>query len=157
MMPSEAMLLGLGRTRLLAAVGVSQIGITIALGIPLTKSMGPAGLALAALAGVAVAQVAALIPVAARECGMGVGALLRRAVLPPALAAVPAAGILVILRPAAMGGLAPLGAWASAGMGIYLVLLWWIGFDGAERAMLRSHLNRLVQDPADVTDWEDSL
>src|SRR5205814_2158959 len=105
MMPSEAMLLGLGRTRLLAIVGVSQIGITIILGVPLTKAEGPAGLALAALVGVGAAQVGGLIPIAARGCGLGVGALLRKAVLPPLLAAAPAAAILLLLRPMAMGGL----------------------------------------------------
>ena len=157
MMPSEAVLLGLGRTRLLAVVGLCQIGITIALGIPLTKAMGPTGLALAALAGVAAAQVGGLIPIAARGCGLGVGALLRQAVLPPLIAGVPAAGVLLLLRPLAMGGLAALGAWASAGCGIYVLLLWWIGFDADERAMLRTHLGRLFQDSADVTDWEDSL
>ena len=157
MMPSEAMLLGLGRTRLLALVGLSQIAITVALGVPLTKAMGPAGLALAALVGVAVAQVGGLIPIAAQGCGLGVGALLRRAVVPPLIAALPAAAFLVLLRPMAMGGLAPLGAWASGGLGIYVVLLWWIGFDTEERAMLRSHFNRLIMDPADVTDWDETL
>lgn len=157
MMPSEAMLLGLGRTRLLAVVGLSQIAITIALGIPLTKAVGPAGLALAALVGVALAQVGGLIPIAARGCGLGMGALLRKAVLPPLVAAVPAAVVLLLLRSLAQEGLAGLGAWASAGMGIYVFLLWWIGFDHDERAMLRTHLGRLIQDPADITDWEDSL
>src|SRR5262249_13623547 len=156
-MPSEALLLGLGRTRLLAIVGLSQMALTIALGIPLTKVLGPAGLALAALSGVAIAQVGGLIPIAARGCGLGLGALVRRAVLPALVAAVPAAAVLVALRPLAMGGLAALGAWASAGIGIYVLLLWWFGFDADERAMLRSHWGRLIQDPADVTDWEDSL
>jgi heme exporter protein D len=80
---------------------------------------------------------------------------LRKAILPPVIAAVPAAATLILLRFLAMGGLAALGAWASAGMGIYVVLLWWIGFDTEERALVRTHLNRLVRDPADVTDWDD--
>lgn len=157
-LPAEAILLGLGHVRLLAMLALVHAGVTAGLGVPLTIRFGPAGLGMAAIVAVTVSQVLVQIPLAARSCALPMSHLLRKAILPPLLAAVPAAlGMFFLRDMIAVGGVAALLAWSGAGVGTYALLLWWFGFDDEERAFLRSHFNRLVLDRSKITDWDDSL
>lgn len=154
-LPSEVILLGMGYARLLALLGLAQGAITVLLGIYLTERYGPAGLAAAALVAVAVIQAGVQMPLAARYCGDTVSGLLRRAILPPLLAALPAAlGMLALRNQVALGGLAALATWAGVAMGVYALALWLFGFEVEERAFLRSQARRLVLDESRIDDWE---
>jgi hypothetical protein len=145
----------MGRTRLLALAGLAQMVITLGLGSYLAMEHSAAGLAAAALVAVVTVQAAVQIPVAARLCGLSLVVLFRRAVLPPLLAGVPVAAVMLLLRDrVAVGGLAGLGAWAAGAVATYVLLYWWIGLDAEERQFFKDHLVRLLR-PSSVTDWSD--
>jgi len=155
-MPSESILLGLGRARLLAIMGVLQATVTLGIGIPLTARHGPLGLAVGALAAISL-QVIVVIPVAARGCGLSMWRLFRRAFLPPVASALPVGAALIFLEPQiAVGGLAAVATWAMGGAATYGLLLWWLGFEAEERAFIWTHFRRLVLHPSRITDWEDT-
>ena len=83
--------------------------------------------------------------------------VLRRALLPPVMAALPVAITLQLIeKRMATGGLAALCAWAGGGVMSYAVLMWFIGFDGKERAFLRRHAQRLIQPQDRIRDWGDA-
>ena len=143
-LPAESVLLGVGRTRLLAGCGTAQAVITLALGVPLTARLGAEGLAWGALVGAFFGQAIVQIPTAARACGLGVADFLRRAMLPGVLSGLPVAVALWWTRDAvAPGGLAALAAWAGGGLAIYAGLFWRLGFDVEEREFLRIHARRV--------------
>lgn len=155
-LPSEVILAGLGYVRLLAYLGLAQVAIILGTGIRLTSHLGAPGLALGWLAAVVVVQIAIQIPVAARKCGLPLMLLVRRSVLPAALAGAPVGLVMLVLRdPIAGGGLASLATWAGGASMTYALLYWWIGLDGEERAFLRSHLDRLLLHPSRIQDWDD--
>lgn len=143
-LPAESVLLGVGRTRLLAGCGSAQAAITLLVGVPLTARHGAEGLAWGALAGALFGQAAVQIPVAARVCGLGWVEFLRRALVPAGLAGLPVGIALWWSRDAvASGGLAALAAWAGGGLAVYAGLFWRLGFDREERAFLRTHARRV--------------
>jgi O-antigen/teichoic acid export membrane protein len=143
-LPAESVLLGVGRTRLLAGCGAAQAAITLAVGVPLTAHFGAQGLAWGALAGAFFGQALVQIPAAALACGLGVADFLRRALLPGFLAGFPVAVVLWWTRDAvASGGLAALAAWGGGGLAVYAGLFWRLGFDREEREFLRTHARRV--------------
>jgi O-antigen/teichoic acid export membrane protein len=155
-LPSEVILLGMGRARLLAILGLAQGAIIILLGIPLMEQFGPSGLALSALAAVILMQVLLQMPLAARACGESVGSLVRSAILPPLLASLPVAvGMILVRNKVAVGGLAALATWAGVSLAVYLLLLWGFGFERDEKRFLRSQVRRLLLDSSRIDDWED--
>ncbi|TDI33818.1 MAG: lipopolysaccharide biosynthesis protein [Acidobacteria bacterium] len=154
-LPSEVILLGLGRARLLAMLGLAQGAIIILLGVPLMERFGPPGLALSALAAVVLLQVFVQMPLAARACGESVGSLLRSSILPPLLASLPVAlGMFLLRNKVAVGGLAALATWSGVSLTVYLLLLWLFGFERDEKQFLRSQIRRLVLAPSRIDDWE---
>jgi len=155
-LPSEVILQGLGRVRLLALLGLGQLAVIAGLGIFLTRRIGAEGLALATLVAAATLQ-AVLIPVAARRCALPFSILFRRALLPTFVAGAPIALVMLLLRgEVAYGGLASLATWAGSGVLTYGLIYWWIGLDGEERAFFRSHIIRLWTPPAEIDDWDES-
>jgi O-antigen/teichoic acid export membrane protein len=143
-LPSESILLGIGRARLLAGSGIAQASITLLVGVPLTASYGAKGLAWGAFVGVLFGQAIVQIGAAAPACGLPLGRFLRQAFLPGALAALPVGAVLWWTRDAvASGGLAALAAWGSGGLVAYGALIWRLGFDRDERAFLRTHARRI--------------
>ncbi|MCZ6601204.1 MAG: lipopolysaccharide biosynthesis protein, partial [Acidobacteria bacterium] len=152
-LPSEVILLGLGRARLLAILGLAQGAVIILLGIPLVERFGPSGLALSALAAVILLQIFVQMPLAARACGESVGSLLRCSILPPLLASLPVAvGMILLRNKVAVGGLAALATWAGVSLAAYLLLLWVFGFERDEKQFLRSQIRRLVLAPSRIDD-----
>ena len=156
-LPAEMMLLGLGRVRLLALTGVTQVVLVVGLGIPMTRSLGSFGLAFAALIAVVSIHLGVILPVAVSRVGIETSRLLRSALGAPLLAGAPVALVMYYLRDRmALGGLAALAAWAGGAVLFYSLLLWWFGFDPEERAFLRSHVKRLLLDPSQIKDWDES-
>ena len=146
-LPAESVLLGLGRTRLLAACGLTQTVLLLAVGVPLTARLGAEGLAWGALAGAVFGQAMIQLPAAARACGLRVFELARRAVLPGVLAGLPITAVLWLTREAvATGGLAALAVWAVAGIAGYALAFWRLGFDPGEREFVRMHARRVFVD-----------
>jgi O-antigen/teichoic acid export membrane protein len=155
-LPSEVILQGLGRVRLLALLGVGQVAIVAGLGIFLTRRIGAEGLALATLVAAAALQ-AVLIPIAARRCTLPLSFLLGRTLLPAFVAGAPVALVMLFLRgEVAFGGLASLATWAGGGVLTYALVYWWIGLDDEERAFFRSHVARLWTPPSEIDDWDES-
>ncbi len=155
-LPSEVMLLGLGHARALAILGIVQGALTIGVGVPAVRVLGPTGLALAGLGAVLVTQALIQIPLASSRCNLEFSQLLRRGLLPPILAALPVGFLMWLLAErVAVGGLAALAAWAGGGVATYGMLLWWFGFEAEEKAFLRSQFKRLILDPSEITDWEE--
>lgn len=143
-MPSESVLLGVGRTRLLAACGAAQAILTLVLGVLLTESLGAKGLAWGALVAAIFGQAMIQLPAAAAACGLTFTAFARRALMPATLAGLPVGLALWWSRDAvAQGGLAALLSWAAGGMVAYAALFWRLGFDADEREFLRTHARRV--------------
>jgi O-antigen/teichoic acid export membrane protein len=155
-MPSEVVLLGLGRSRLLALLGLAQGTLTIAIGVPLTERLGPPGLALAGLVAVLLFQVGGQIPVAVHLCGIPQFTFWRKAILPPLVAASPmAVGMLLLRSPLAGGGLAGLVTWSGSAVAVYAFLVWLIVLDKKDKRFVVSQFRRLLVAPSKIDDWED--
>lgn len=143
-LPSESVLLGLGRTRLLAGCGLVQAAITVGLGIPLTAAYGAQGLAWAALVGVGLGQAAVQIPLAARACGFSVATFALRAFAPAVAIGLPVGLVMWRLRDeVALGGLAALASWAGGALATYATLGWFFVLNGEERAFVKTHAQRI--------------
>jgi O-antigen/teichoic acid export membrane protein len=155
-MPSEVVLLGLGRSRLLALLGLAQGALTIVIGVPLTERLGPPGLALAGLVAVLLFQVGGQIPVAVHLCGIPQFTFWRKAILPPLVAASPmAVGMLLLRSPLAGGGLAGLVTWSGSAVAVYAFLVWLIVLDKKDKRFVVSQFRRLLVAPSKIDDWED--
>ncbi len=155
--PASAILFGLGHVRLLALSAVVEFGVTLGLGIPLTSRMGPVGMAYAAVLGGVLNVSLVRLPMAAKRCGVAPSDLLRRSILPPALAAAPVAlGMYLLSEPIAAGGLAGLFAWAGGGVGAFGALFWLLGLSTEDRKFLHKHLERLIRPVSEVKDWDDT-
>jgi O-antigen/teichoic acid export membrane protein len=155
-MPSESILLGLGRVRYLAVAGLAHILITLVAGVPLTMILGAPGLALASLIAVLTTQFAVFFPAAARRCGATPKAFFVKAILPTWIAGAPVAAIMGLAGDRiARGGLAALATWCLGGLAVYLAIFYRVGLDAEERAFLRKHVRRLVLDPEKVNDWDE--
>jgi O-antigen/teichoic acid export membrane protein len=156
-MPSESILLGLGRVRFLAVAGFAHVAITVAAGIPLARLWGAAGLATASLIAVISTQFVVYLPAAARRCGSTPWSFFAKSILPTWIAGAPvAAGMFLLDDRIARGGLAALATWGGGAMLVYLAVFWKVGLDVEERAFLRKHARRLFVDPAKVDDWDRS-
>lgn len=143
-LPSEAVLLGLGRSRFVAICSLAHFLLTIGLGVPLTARFGAPGLAFAALAAILAAQVLLQIPAAARACGVSGTEWLRRALLPGLVAGVPVGAVMFLARDTvAVGGLAGLAAWGGGAIAAYGALCWFFGLTADEKAFLQEHASRI--------------
>ena len=150
-LPAEAILLGLGYSRLVSLCTLGNLVVTIGLGIPLTARLGAAGLALAALAATLLTQVAVLVPIAGIACGVSAGELLGRSVLPALLAGVPVGAAMFALRERlAAGGLAGLFAWSGGAVLLYAALGWRFVLTPDERSSVQAHMTRALGQSADV-------
>jgi O-antigen/teichoic acid export membrane protein len=150
-MPSESILLGLGRVRLLAIAGFAHVVITIAAGIPLTKLWGAPGLAAGSLIAVLTTQFLVYGPAAARHCGVNPWRFFAKAILPTWIAGAPVAVMMFLAGGRiARGGMAALATWGGGAVVVYLAIFWRVGLDVEERAFLRRHVRRLILDPAEI-------
>ena len=146
-LPSEAVLMGLGRSRLVSLSTMAHLAITVGLGIPFAERWGAPGLAVAALIATLVAQVAILVPAAAIACGVS---LVRdgfaRAIVPAiAGGALVGLGMLEVRDSIAVGGLAGLAVWSAAGIGLYGLICWRFALSREEQGFLRYHVARIVR------------
>jgi O-antigen/teichoic acid export membrane protein len=155
-MPSESILLGLGRVRFLALSGLANVAITIGVGIPLTRLWGAVGLAIASLLAVITTQFVVFLPAAARRCGAHPWGFFAKSILPTWIAGAPVAAMMFVFGGRiAHGGLAALATWGGGAVLAYLALLWRVGLDLEERSFLRKHMRRLVVAASKVDDWGD--
>jgi len=155
-MPSESILLGLGRVRLLALTGLAHVLVTLAAGVPLTRYWGAPGLALASLIAVIFTQFLVYLPAAARRCGVHPWDFFAKAILPTWIAGAPVAALMALFaRRIEGGGLASLAAWCGGGFLVYASIFWRVGLDADERAFLRRHVRRLFLPDSRVDDWGD--
>lgn len=144
-LPAEAILLGLGRSRLVSLCTLGNLVVTIGLGIPLTARLGATGLALAALAATLSTQVAVLIPAAGIACGVPAREILGDALLSALLAGIPVAAVMLSLRDRlAVGGLAGLVAWSGGAVALYAVLGWRFVLSSDERRSVQRQMSRAL-------------
>jgi O-antigen/teichoic acid export membrane protein len=152
-LPAEAILLGLGRSRLVSLCTLGNLVVTVAIGIPLTARIGAAGLALAAVAATVATQVAILIPAAGAACGVPARETLGRGVFPALAVAVPVAAVMFGLRDRlAVGGLAGLFAWSGGAVALYAMIAWRFAYSRDERASLARQLSRAWAGAAGAVD-----
>ena len=145
-LPSEAVLMGLGRSRLVSLSTLAQLVLTVGLGIPFAERWGAPGLAVAALIATLSAQVAVLIPAAAIACGLTLRDGIVRAIV-PALAggALAGVGMREVRDRIAVGGLAGLAVWSVAGVSVYAAIYWRFALSAEERSFLRRHASRVLR------------
>jgi O-antigen/teichoic acid export membrane protein len=156
-MPSESILLGLGRVRFLAIAGFAHVVITVAAGIPLARLWGAPGLAVASLIAVVTTQFLVYGPAAARQCGVSPWRFFSKAVLPTWIAGAPVAVMMLLAGGRiARGGMAALATWGGGAVLLYLAIFWRVGLDAEERAFLREHVRRLVLDPTGTDNWDEA-
>ena len=145
-LPSESVLMGLGKSRLVSLATMAQLAITVGLGIPFAERWGAPGLAVAALAATLVAQVAVLIPAAVIACGLSLRDGVWRAIGPTlAGGALVGVGMLEVRDRIAQGGLAGLAVWSAAGVGLYAAICWRFALTAEERAFLRYQVGRILR------------
>ena len=145
-LPSESVLMGLGRSRLVSLATMAQLALTVGLGIPFASRWGAPGLAIAALVATLAAQVAVLIPAAAIACGLSLRDGIWRAIGPTvAGGTVVGIGMLELRDRIAEGGLAGLAVWSAAGVGLYGAICWRFALAADEREFLRFHAARIVR------------
>jgi O-antigen/teichoic acid export membrane protein len=144
-LPSEAMLMGLGRSRLVSLCTLAHLILTVGLGVPMAARWGAAGLATAALAATLLTQVAVLIPAAAIACRVSVWSTIGHALMPAVFAGIPVgAGMLAVRDRIAVGGLAGLAVWSTGAMLLYGAICWRFALSTDERTFLREHVSRVV-------------
>lgn len=145
-LPSEAVLIGLGRSRLVSILTLAHLALTVGLGVPFAKTWGPEGLACAALVATVVVQVGIAIPAAAIACGITAWAGWGRALVPVTIAGAPvAAGMWLTRERIAVGGLAGLAAWSATALVAYAAICWRFALSDSERRFLRHHVARMMR------------
>lgn len=143
-----AVLMALGRIRLIALLTLLELGTALALMAPLVPAYGLTGFALAALAANVVVGFALLLPAACRACGLRFGDFLGRTLGRLLLAGLPAVVAAAALRwPAGDHGWLFLAAAAALIAAVHLPPFLLVGMDGEDRAryleMLRGMLTGL--------------
>jgi O-antigen/teichoic acid export membrane protein len=151
-MPSEAVLIGLGNSRLVSLCTFAQLVLTIGLGIPFAARWGAPGLAVAALIATLLTQVAIQIPAAAAACGVSWKDGIVRACVPALVGGIPVGGAMYFVRDwIAVGGLAGLAVWSVGALVSYAAICWRFALSDDERHWIRGRLKRiLVGDEQDV-------
>ena len=144
-LPSEAILIGLGNSRLVSLCTLSQLVLTVGLGVPFAASWGAPGLAVAALIATLTTQVAVLIPAAASACGVSWRDGIARAFAPALVGGIPVGAAMYAVRDyIAVGGLAALAVWSVVGLALYAAICWRFALSDAERAFIRHHVSRIL-------------
>jgi O-antigen/teichoic acid export membrane protein len=112
--PSLAILIAMGRNRVLALFTLGSAVLSIGLSVPLIQSFGLTGGAIAVLVATAGESLGLAIPYSMRITGVGVGPLVRAALVPAFVPAIPTLPFLYALRELLQPGSLP----AVAGIGL---------------------------------------
>jgi O-antigen/teichoic acid export membrane protein len=126
--PSLAILIAMGRNRMLAIFTVGSAVLSIGLAVPLVDMFGLTGAAAAVLVATAGESLGFAVPYAMRVTGMAAGQLLRASLLPAFVPAIPALAVLYglreLLRPESLLMIAGVGAvGAAVYAAVYLIML----------------------------------
>jgi O-antigen/teichoic acid export membrane protein len=144
-LPSEAVLIGLGNSRLVSLCTFAQLVLTIGLGVPFAARWGAPGLAVAALIATLLTQVAIQIPAAAAACGVSWKDGIVRAFVPALVGGIPVGAAMYFVRDwIAVGGLAGLAVWSVGALLLYAAICWRFALSDDERLWIRSHVSRIV-------------
>ena len=132
--PAGAVLQAMARHRPLAAIAIGSAAANLALSLLLVRPFGTLGVAVGTLIPTVVAALGFTAPYAMRVIGIGARQMLRHAVLPALLPALPAAAVVYGLRrlvePTALLTLAIV---AGGGLLTYAVGYWRVGASATER------------------------
>ena len=144
-MPSESVLIGLGRSRLVSLCTFANLLLTVGLGVPFATRWGAPGLAVAALIATLLTQVAVQIPAAAIACGVSLKDGIVRAFVPALVGGIPVGAAMYFVRDEiAVGGLAGLAVWSVTALAAYAAICWRFALSTDERAFIRHHVSRIV-------------
>ena len=134
---------GAGQHRMLAGVNLMTGLVNVALSAMLITRYGLVGVAYGTLVPIAVSTIAILFPAACRRVGLPIGVAVRRAVLPTLWPAIPAAGVLFLLRgyvPASLVGVVLEAGVASL---VYLALFIGVAVGRTDRALYVAKVREL--------------
>lgn len=128
-----AVLNGSGHVRLVVSVAAAEVTVNIVLSVILIETVGLVGAALGTLVSIALVRLPGIMIFGSRAAGIGVGQVLRRAVLPHVAPALGCVAVLFALRPLIGHSLAMVVIAALAGVSAYLVLYVLVAAPAAER------------------------
>jgi hypothetical protein len=114
-----------------------EVVVDLALSVILALAIGPVGVALGTLGGIALVRFPAFLIIGTKEVGIGPLTLLRRSVLPHLLPLAATAGVLLALRGVADGSVGGLAVDAAAGIVTYVVVYFSFGATEGERDRVR--------------------
>jgi O-antigen/teichoic acid export membrane protein len=128
-----AVLNGSGHVRLVVSVAAAEVTVNIVLSVILIETVGLVGAALGTLVSIALVRLPGIMIFGSRAAGIGVGQVLRRAVLPHVAPAIGCVAVLFALRPLIGHSLVLVVIAALAGVAAYLVLYVLVAAPAAER------------------------
>jgi O-antigen/teichoic acid export membrane protein len=135
--PSLAILIAMGRNRMLAVFTAGSALVSIGLAVPLIDSFGLTGAAIAVLVATVGESLGLAIPYSMRITGVGVGPLVRWSLVPGFLPAIPALAVLYGLREVLHPGSLPtVTAVGFVGAAVYAAVYLALDATAAEREPL---------------------
>jgi O-antigen/teichoic acid export membrane protein len=128
---------GSGRLPLVCLIRGAEVAVDLALSVILAHVLGPVGVALGTLGGIALVRFPAFLLIGTTAVGIRPLTLLRRSVLPHVLPLAASAGVLLALRAVADGSVGGLVFDAVAGIVTYVVVYFAFGATDGERQRVR--------------------
>ncbi|HUI04225.1 MAG TPA: lipopolysaccharide biosynthesis protein [Acidimicrobiales bacterium] len=133
---------GLGNVRQFCAIKGIEVTVNITLSVTLALVIGPVGVAIGTLGGVALARLPGYLVAGCRASGLSVRSLLRGALVPNILPAMACATVLLALRQVIGGSIPLLAVTALAGCATYLIVYLSTGAAPAERRRALAFVTR---------------
>jgi O-antigen/teichoic acid export membrane protein len=144
--PSLAILIAMGRNRVLALFTLGSAVLSIGLAVPLVESFGLTGGAIAVLIATAGESLGLAIPYSMRITGVGVGPLVRSSLIPAFVPAIPALPVLYGLRELLQPGSLPAVAGVGLiGAGVYAAVYLSLAATASEREPLQAFAARATR------------
>lgn len=134
---------GAGQHRMLAWVNLLTGIVNVALSAMLITRFGLVGVAYGTVIPIAISTIAVLYPAACRRVGLPVGVAVRGAVLPALWPAIPAAGVLLLLRDYAPATLVGVVLEAGVASLVYLALFIGVAVGRTDRALYIAKVKEL--------------
>jgi O-antigen/teichoic acid export membrane protein len=144
--PSLAILIAMGRNRMLALFTLGSAVLSIGLAVPLIDSFGLTGGAVAVLIATASESLGLAVPYSMRITGVRVGPLVRSSLVPAFVPAIPALPVLYglreFLRPGSLPAVAAIGV---VGAGVYAAVYLALDATASEREPLQALAARAIR------------
>lgn len=154
---------GLGNVRQFCAVKGVEVTVNLALSVSLALVIGPVGVAIGTLGGVALARLPGYLVAGCRASGLSVRSLLRGALVPNILPSAACAAVLLALRQVSRNSVPLLVLTALAGCAAYLLVYLSTGAAPAERHRALAFVTRPLparwrrRDDTLHQNWDNSL